>query len=261
MKSSDPSEKSNAAGTNPRTKIRLPNAKAPSILYEDNHLLAIWKPAGYLVQADATGDETLTDWGRDYLKVKYEKPGKVFLHPVHRLDRPVSGVVLFARTDKALSRLNELFRDKKMDKTYFAFVKNRPPQTTDRLVHFLDKNRETNTVRVWESKQKAPPEAKESILDYEWLGEFSGLNLLKIKPLTGRSHQIRVQLSRIGCPIVGDVKYGSPSPLDDGSIGLHSFSMAFEHPVKHEPITIRATLFPENPFWKSVDVRRLTADG
>ena len=224
----------------------------PTVLFEDNHLLALWKPPGFLVQADATGDPTLTDWGREYLKIKYEKPGKVFLHPVHRLDRPVSGAVLFARTDKALGRLNELFRSKKITKTYLAVTKNRPPKTADRLVHFLDKNRENNTVRAFISRQKAPPEAKESILDYEWLGDFSGYNLLKINPLTGRSHQIRVQLASIGCPIFGDVKYGAPTPLDDGSIALHSFSMVLEHPVKHEPITIRAPFFPDNPFWKKL---------
>lgn len=246
----------------PETRNSKPGTRnsKPSVIYEDNHLLALWKPPGFLVQADATGDPTLTDWGRDYLKVKYEKPGAVFLHPVHRLDRPVSGAVLFARTDKALSRLNELFRLKKMDKTYLAVVKNPPPKTADRLVHFLDKNRDTNTVRAFISKQKAPAEAKESVLDYEWLGEFSGYNLLKIKPLTGRSHQIRVQLSSIGCPIVGDVKYGFATPLDDGSIGLHSFSMAFEHPVKREPLTIRAAFLPENPFWKKLDLNRVLGD-
>ena len=209
------------------------------------------------MQPDATGDPTLTDWGRDYLKIKYEKPGKVFLHPVHRLDRPVSGAVLFARTDKALSRLNELFRLKKIVKTYLAFVKNRPPKTADRLVHFLDKNRDNNTVRAWDSQRKAPPEAKESTLDYEWLGELGGYNLLKINPLTGRSHQIRVQLSKIGCPIFGDVKYGASTPLDDASIALHALEMSLEHPVKREPLTIRAHFFPDNSFWKKMNMNRV----
>ncbi len=229
----------------------------PSVLFEDNHLLALWKPPGLLVQPDATGDATLTDWGRDYLKVKYEKPGKVFLHPAHRLDRPVSGAVLFARTDKALGRVNELFRLKKVDKTYLALTLKRPPNTAGHLVHFLEKERDSNTVRAWPSRLKAPPEAKESTLDYTWLGELSGHNLLKINPLTGRSHQIRVQLSSIGCPIAGDVKYGAPRPLDDASIALHSFSMAFEHPVRRVPLTIRAGFFPDNPFWKKIDVNRL----
>ena len=224
----------------------------PTILYEDNHLLALWKPPGLLVQGDATGDPALTDWGRFYLKKKYDKPGNVFCTPAHRLDRPVSGAVLCARTDKALTRLTELFREKKVEKTYVAFCQNKPSETNGRLTHFLEKDGRTNTVRAWEKRSAAPSGAKESILEYEWLGEFGGLNLLKINPLTGRSHQIRVQLSMMRCPIVGDLKYGAAKPLDDGSIGLHCFSMAFEHPVRKEKMEVRADKFPDNSFWKKM---------
>ncbi len=221
----------------------------PKVLFEDNHLLALCKPPGLLVQADATRDATLIDWGKFYLKQKYEKPGAVFLHPAHRLDRPVSGLVLMARTSKSLERLNEMFRSKKMDKTYLAVTLKKPQNLSGRLVHFLEKDEKLNVVRAWENARKAPASAKESTLDYEWIGEFEGRNLLKINPLTGRSHQIRVQLRELGCPILGDVKYSAPFKLADNSIGLHSFGLSFIHPVRLEKAAIWAPVFFDNsPF-------------
>ncbi len=219
-----------------------------AIIYEDNHLLAINKPAGWLVQGDRTGDATLTDWGKDYLKKKYDKPGAVFLHPVHRIDRPVSGAVLFARTDKALGRLTTLFREKKVIKTYLALVMRRPEQAAGELRHFLLKDEKKNIV-------KALPhpfaDAKESLTRYETLGAAGNYFLLLVSPLTGRPHQIRVQLAAMGCPIAGDLKYGAGAALPDASIGLHCRQMTFVHPVKQESITITADL-PVLDIWNGV---------
>jgi 23S rRNA pseudouridine1911/1915/1917 synthase len=224
----------------------------PKVLYEDNHLLAIWKPAGWLVQGDDTGDKTLTDWGKHYLRMKYEKPGNIYCNPVHRIDRPVSGAVLFARTDKAATRLTALFKEQKVAKMYFALTQRKPPELAGRLVHFLEKDGEKNIVKAFNLQHNAPKSAKECVLDYEWLGEFSGYNALRIKPLTGRSHQIRAQLAAIKCPIVGDVKYGASTAIEDKSIALHCFSMSFEHPIKKEPILIKAEFFPKNDVWGKV---------
>ncbi|MCB0525070.1 MAG: RluA family pseudouridine synthase [Lewinellaceae bacterium] len=216
-----------------------------TIIYEDNHLLAINKPAGMLVQGDKTGDPTLTDWGKQYLKEKYEKPGAVFLHPCHRIDRPVSGAVLFARTDKALSRLNIMFRDKKVQKTYLALVLKSTPATSGTLTHYLLKDEKRNVV---EAKIHPFRDAKESITTYEVIRNINGLTLLRVSPITGRSHQIRAQLAAIGCPILGDLKYGAPKPLEDASIGLHSWRIELEHPVKKEPVFIEADV-PETQWW------------
>lgn len=220
----------------------------PSVIYEDNHLLVLNKPAGWLVQADRTGDATLTDWGKAYLKEKYAKPGAVFLHPAHRIDRPVSGAVLFARTDKALGRLTTLFRDKKIQKTYLALVLANPSEPSGELRHFLLKDEKRNVVEVFD---KPRSEAKESITRYESIGKAGTLFLLKIEPLTGRPHQIRAQLAAIGCPILGDLKYGAPVALSDASIGLHCRSMAFVHPVKQEELVVTAD-FPEQAWWASL---------
>ncbi|MEZ4943450.1 MAG: RluA family pseudouridine synthase [Saprospiraceae bacterium] len=225
-------------------------ANPPTILFEDNHLLAINKPAGWLVQGDRTGDETLTDWGKAYLKEKYAKPGAVFLHPVHRIDRPVSGAVLFARTDKALSRLTTSFRDRDVEKTYLAIVLRAPKVKTDVLRHFLIKDEQRNLVQAF----LAPSgQAKEALLKYS-LKAPAGVNfLLEIHPLTGRPHQIRVQLANIGCPILGDLKYGAPEPLADASIALHSLRIELMHPVRKEPLAITAPL-PETTWWKQIRV-------
>ncbi len=220
----------------------------PTIIYEDNHLLAINKPAGWLVQGDRTGDPTLTDWGKDYLKEKYAKPGAVFLTPAHRLDRPVSGAILFARTDKALSRLTTLFRERGVQKTYFALVQNEPERDAGELRHFLLKDEQRNTVQAL---SRPVPGAKESVTGYELLEKIGQLFLLRVEPFTGRAHQIRVQLAAMGCPILGDLKYGAPSPLLDASIALHSRSIELVHPVKLEPLLIEAPL-PEKNWWALV---------
>jgi 23S rRNA pseudouridine1911/1915/1917 synthase len=217
----------------------------PSVIFEDNHLLVLNKPAGWLVQADRTGDVTLTDWGKEYLKKKYDKPGAVFLHPVHRIDRPVSGAVIFARTDKALGRLTTLFREKKVQKYYLALVPKAPPQPQGQLRHFLLKDEARNVVQAFPKPYR---DAKESVTQYELEGKKEKGFLLKITPLTGRPHQIRVQLAAMGCPILGDLKYGAPAALPDASIALHCFRMEFMHPVKQEPLVVEAPL-PETEWW------------
>ena len=218
----------------------------PSVIFEDNHLLVLNKPAGWLVQADRTGDVTLTDWGKEYLKEKYNKPGAVFLHPVHRIDRPVSGAVIFARTDKALGRLTTLFREKKVQKFYFALTIKAPNPQEGKLKHFLLKDEARNVVQAFPKPYR---DAKESITHYETMGKQEAGYLLKITPLTGRPHQIRVQLSAIGCPILGDLKYGAPRALPDASIGLHCFQMELMHPVRQEPLVVEAPL-PDGEWWR-----------
>ncbi len=219
----------------------------PTIIYEDNHILAVNKPAGWLVQGDQTGDETLTDWAKAYIKVQYDKPGAVYLHPVHRIDRPVSGAVLFARTEKALGRLNELFRNKKVDKTYLAIVLKAPEVPTGTLRHFLLKDDQKNLVKAY---LKPHGDAKESITEYKLIERTASEHyLLKVNPLTGRSHQIRVQLAEMGCVILGDLKYGASQPLPDASIALHCRSMSFIHPVQQIVLNIEAPL-PEEKWWE-----------
>lgn len=222
----------------------------PTVIFEDNHLLVLNKPAGWLVQADRTGDQTLTDWGKTYLKEKYAKPGAVYLHPAHRIDRPVSGAVLFGRTDKALGRLTVLFRDKKIEKTYLALALAAPPSPSGELRHYLQKDEKRNTVEVF---SKPRGDAKESITRYETLDKIGNLYLLKVEPLTGRPHQIRAQLSAIGCPILGDLKYGATEALPDASIGLHCRSMEFIHPVRLEKLVVEAEL-PARGWWREADI-------
>jgi 23S rRNA pseudouridine1911/1915/1917 synthase len=218
-----------------------------SVLYEDNHLLILNKPAGTLVQGDSTGDKPLVELGKDYLKEKHNKPGAVFLGVVHRLDRPVSGVVVFARTSKALERMNELFREKETVKTYWAVVKNKPPKESDTLVHWLLKDEKKNKTTFFSRETKG---ALRSELRYQVLGTAYGHWLLQVHPVTGRSHQIRVQLSAMGCPIRGDVKYGYEHQVNDGrSINLHAKSLEFIHPVKKEQMKFEAPL-PDDGFWK-----------
>jgi 23S rRNA pseudouridine1911/1915/1917 synthase len=217
-----------------------------NIVYEDNHLLVINKAAGVLVQGDATGDKPLVEIGKDYIKEKYGKPGAVFLGVVHRIDRPVSGVVVFARTSKALERMNELFRNKETKKTYWALVEKRPPKDEDRLIHWLVKDEKKNKTTAYKNENK---EGQRSELSYKVIGRQAGFYLLQVNPVTGRPHQIRVQLASMGCPIVGDVKYGFKTPNDDASICLHARELTFIHPVKKEEVTIVAEL-PKNDFWK-----------
>ena len=217
----------------------------PKIIYEDNHLLVVNKPIGWLVQGDKTGDATLTNWGKNYIKKKYNKPGDVFLNPAHRLDRPVSGVVIFARTSKALTRLTALFRDQLIQKTYMAVVKARPQELNGALTHWLVKDETKNITKAF-NKDKGS--GKKSILNYRTLMYDSGHSLLLVKPKTGRPHQIRVQLAKMFCPIQGDLKYGYATPNTDKSICLHAFKIEFEHPIKKEKISLQAT--PKGVYWK-----------
>lgn len=209
----------------------------PEIIFEDNHLLAVNKPAGLLVQGDDTGDRTLLDLAKDYLKEKYNKPGNVYIGLPHRLDRPVSGVVLLAKTSKALERLNKIFKTRAVEKVYWALVENRPNEVEGRLTHYLVKNAKLNITRAYTTERS---DSKFADLSYSLLREAGGKFLLEVKPVTGRPHQIRVQLASMGCSIVGDLKYGSPKPLKDASICLHARSLQLVHPVTKEPISIEA---------------------
>lgn len=219
----------------------------PEVLYEDNHIIAINKMAGEIVQGDKTGDVPLSEKVKGYIKEKYEKPGAVFLGVIHRIDRPVSGIVLFARTSKALERMNKLFREKEIKKTYWAVVKNKPPKDADHLVRFLLKNEKLN--KSFSSLQPKK-DALESSLDYQLLASSDTYHLLEIDPHTGRHHQIRVILADIGCPIKGDLKYGFARSNPDGSIHLHARRIQFTHPVSGEEVEITANPPQQDPLWK-----------
>jgi len=220
-----------------------------NVLYEDNHLLVVNKPAGMLAQGDQTGDAPIADIAARYLKEKYNKPGAVFVGVVHRLDRPVSGVVVLARTSKALSRMNRLFGLRETTKTYLALTARRPDADEARLVHWLKKDEKRNKVSVHDS---AIPGALEAELTYRVLRRVSHGWLIQVNPLTGRPHQIRAQLSTIGAPIIGDVKYGGePAPYYRG-IYLHAWKLAFTHPVRREPMSFTAPL-PGWGLWLHVE--------
>lgn len=216
------------------------------VVYEDNHIIVVNKKSGTLVQGDNTGDKCLADYVKDYIKEKYNKPGAVFLGTVHRIDRPVSGLVVFARTSKALERMNALLRDKKMYKTYWAIVKVKPKKEQDRLVHWLEKDTKKNTTSA---SRTETPNGKRAELTYKLLGSLNDHYLLEVKPITGRPHQIRVQLAAMGCPIKGDLKYGFWKPNPDKSINLHARQLNFIHPVKKESIHIKGPL-PDDQFWE-----------
>lgn len=219
------------------------------IIYEDNHLIAVNKPNGILVHGDETGDKSLDTMVKEYIKHRYNKPGDVYLATLHRIDRPTSGVVIFGRTSKAASRMTELMKKKQISKTYLALTRNRPNPLEGKLRHFLLKNHETNIVKLFNKEKRG---SKEAILDYQFVGHIDSINLTKVKLETGRPHQIRVQLSKIKCPIIGDLKYNSTMILDNYSIGLHCREMSFIHPVKKEPVIIKADL-PDNVIWRKFE--------
>ncbi len=219
------------------------------ILYEDNHLIVINKYPSQIVQGDKTGDEPLSEQIKQYLKKKYNKPGNVFCGVVHRLDRPVSGVLIFARTSKALTRMNELVKNREIKKIYWAVVKNPPPDQNGHLVNYISRNQQKNKSFIV-SKDTAG--AKKAELIYTYLQHSDKYHLLEIELLTGRHHQIRAQLAHIGCPIKGDVKYGFNRTNEDGSIHLHAQCIEFIHPIKKERIKIEAPLISE-PLWSYFD--------
>jgi len=216
------------------------------VLYEDNHIIVINKRAGDIVQGDQTGDIPLSEIVKQYIGSKYNKPGAVYLGVVHRLDRPTSGIVVFARTSKALSRLNKLFAERQTQKTYWALVKNEPPQTEDRLTHYLKRNTKQNKSYA---HIKEIPDSKKAILDYKMIRKLKTFFLLEIDLHTGRHHQIRSQLSAIHCPIRGDLKYGFDRSNKDGSISLHARKLSFIHPVKKEVITFIAPVPSSDAVW------------
>lgn len=218
------------------------------ILYEDNHIIAVNKTCREIVQGDKTGDMPLSEMLKIWLKEKYNKPGNVFVGVTHRLDRPVSGVVVFAKTSKALARLNEMFRKGEVKKTYWAIVKQRPPEPEGELVNWLVRNEKQNKSYVYDSERI---HAKKAILHYRVIARSENYCLLEIDLKTGRHHQIRCQLAHMGCPIKGDLKYGADRSNPDGGISLHAHSAAFIHPVSKLPLQIVAPV-PDDNLWKAL---------
>jgi len=220
------------------------------VLYEDNHIIIVNKSPKEIVQGDKTGDKPLSDMVKDYLKGKYNKPGNVFCGVVHRLDRPTSGVVVFAKTSKALTRLNEMFKKGEVDKTYWAIVKDVPPQNEGVLVHYLIKNEKNNKSTAYDTEK---PHTQKAVLHYKLIGRSQKYYLLEVKIETGRHHQIRCQLAKIGLPIKGDLKYGAQRSNPDGSISLHARNISFVHPVSKQIINITAPV-PDDPLWKAFEI-------
>ncbi len=221
------------------------------VVYEDNHIIIVNKQSGEIVQGDKTGDTPLSEFVKQYLKEKYQKPGAVFLGVVHRLDRPVSGLVVFARTSKALSRLNKMFAEGMVHKTYWAIVENGKAGTMDGeslLTHWLVRNEQQNKSYAYDHEV---PRSKKAMLQYRRLARGDHYSLVEVRLMTGRHHQIRCQLSTVGCPIKGDLKYGARRSNDDGSISLQAHRIEFEHPVSKAHICIEAPL-PVDPLWKTL---------
>ena len=214
-----------------------------TVVYEDNHIIIVNKTASEIVQGDKTGDTPLSETVKQYLKEKYQKPGNVFLGVTHRLDRPVSGLVVFAKTSKALSRLNEMFKTSEVRKTYWAIVKNAPKESEGELVNYLVRNEKQNKSYAYD---KEVPKSKKAILHYRLIGKSDNYFLLEVDLKTGRHHQIRCQLAKMGCPIKGDLKYGFARSNPDGSICLHARHISFVHPVSKEMIEVEAPVPPTN---------------
>lgn len=219
------------------------------VVYEDNHIIAVNKTCHEIVQGDKTGDTPLSDVVKQYLKEKYNKPGNVFAGVTHRLDRPVTGLVLFAKTSKALSRLNEMFRTGEVKKTYWAIVRNRPPRPEGELVHYLTRNEKQNKSYAWDIEK---PGSKKAVLHYKTIARSDNYYLLEIDLKTGRHHQIRCQLAKMGCPIKGDLKYGAERSNPDGGISLHARRIAFIHPVSKLPVELVAPV-PSDNLWKGME--------
>ena len=218
------------------------------IVYEDNHLIIVNKACGEIVQGDRTGDEPLVETLKQWIKEKYQKPGNVFCGVIHRIDRPTSGLVVFARTSKGLSRMNELFRKGEVHKTYWAIVQNRPPKQTDTLTHWLVAQEKGNRTEVFDAPKEG---AQKAVLKYRVIAEGERYHLLEVELLTGRKHQIRAQLSHIGCPIKGDLKYGARRSNPGGGISLQSHRICFQHPVSKLEIDITAPV-PPQPLWQAL---------
>lgn len=226
----------------------LSNKNNLQILHEDNHIIIVNKRVGDIVQGDKTGDKPLSEVVKEYIKDKYNKPGEVFLGVVHRLDRPTTGIVLFARTSKALTRMNELFSNRETQKTYWAVVKNKPQNPEDKLIHYLKRNEKNNTSKA---HLKEVPESKIASLEYKIIKELNHYFALEINLHTGRHHQIRAQLAVIGSPIKGDLKYGFDRSNPDGGIHLHARKLVFTHPVTKENIEIIAPV-PNDVIWNAI---------
>ncbi|MFY9243445.1 MAG: RluA family pseudouridine synthase [Polaribacter sp.] len=223
------------------------NKENLQVLFEDNHIIIVNKRSGDISQGDKTGDKPLSDVVKNYIKEKYNKPGDVFLGVVHRLDRPTSGVIIFARTSKSLERLNKMLRDKKINKTYWAVVKDYPKKEKDTLINFLKKNPKNNKSSVFEKETEG---SKKAVLHYQLIKKLDNYSLLEIDLETGRHHQIRAQLAAIGFPIKGDLKYGFNRSNKDGSIHLHARKIEFIHPVSKENISVTAPV-PDEVIWNA----------